>query len=233
MAQQYILVVCLAAVFCLTPLALYLFRFALITRRDHPTVISGPWDFVGLVAGLSGFILFGGSLILFLFQSNFRYWMRGNAESLRIAWGREGVTWIILAALYLLFVIGTIALTLASRRRSLVVYNVDPAAFEATVTEVFEHLGRPIERKGKLWIASIPLFELDSFAGGHTVTLRWVSEDQTLFQEVDRLLREALRNVVTEENATTRWLMAFAGGLGFWALCCLGLLLFFAASLRR
>jgi hypothetical protein len=232
-AAQSILVVCLVAVFCLTPLALYLFRLALVTRRDHPTVISGQWDFVALVAGLSGFILFGGGLVLSLLQSNMRYWMRGNFESLRSAWGQDKVTWIILASIYVLLVIGIVGLTLASRRRSLVVYNVDPAAFEVTVLEVFEQLGRPIERRGNLWIGAEPLFELEPFAGGHTVTLRWVSDDRLLFQEVDRLLREALRNVLTDENATTRWLMAIAGGLGFWAVCCFGLLLFYVVSLRH
>src|SRR6476661_8012817 len=91
----FILVLCLAGVFCLAPLAIYFLWLAFVTRRDQPTVISGPWDFVGLVAGLSGFILFGGGLVLSLVQSNFRYWMRGNFESLRAAWGQEKVTWIL------------------------------------------------------------------------------------------------------------------------------------------
>src|SRR5262245_41137999 len=158
---MFILVICLAGVFCLTPLALYLFRLGMLTRRERPTLVSGPWDFVGLVLGLSGFILFGGGLVLSLFQSNFRYWMRGNFESLRAAWGQERVTCVLLTLLYLVAVVGWIALTLAARRRSLVVYNVEPAAFESTLTEVFEQLNRPVERRGNLWVGSLPLFELD------------------------------------------------------------------------
>src|SRR5262245_54900401 len=126
---MFILVICLAGVFCLAPLALYLLWLATVTRRERPTLVSGQWDFVGLVLGLSGFVLFGGGLVLSLFQSNFRYWMRGNFESLRAAWGQEKVTWVLLALLYLIAVTGWIVLTLAARRRSLVVYNVDPAAF--------------------------------------------------------------------------------------------------------
>jgi hypothetical protein len=232
MKPEHVLMVCLGGVFCLTPLALYLFTLARITRRDHPTVVSGSWDFAGVVLGLSGFIIFGGGLVLSLLQSNFRYSTRGNLEAFRDAWQREGTTWILVSVSYLLLVIGIVVLTLAARRRSLVVYNVDPAAFEATITEVFEHLGRPIERSGNLWSSGTPLFELDRFVGGQTVTLRWVSDDVRLFQEVERLLREAVRNVEPDENVASRWLMACAGGLGFWSACCFGLLLVYVFSGR-
>src|SRR6187402_3974874 len=107
---MFILVLCIAAVFCLVPLSIYLQWLALITRRDRPTVLSGQWDFVGLAAGLSGFVLFGGGLVLSLVQSNFRYWMRGNFESLRAAWGQEKVTWSLLALLYIAIVVGWIVI---------------------------------------------------------------------------------------------------------------------------
>ena len=90
-------------------------------------------------------------------------------------------------SLYAIAVVGWIALTLASRRRSLVIYNVDPTAFEATLTEVFEQLSRPVERRGNVWISGVPLCELDRFIGGQTVTLRWLADDRQLFQEVERL----------------------------------------------
>lgn len=229
--RQYVLVVCLGAMVCLAPLALYLFRLAQVTRRDHPTVVSGSWDFVGLVAGLSGFILFGGGLLLSLLQSNMRYWMRGNFEAFRAAWGQDKVSWIIIAAVYLLVVIGIVGLTLVGRRRSLVVYNVEPDAFEAVVAEVFEHLGKPVERRGDIWSHGEPLFALDSFSRGRTVTLRWLSSDEVLFREADRLLREALQSVFTRPNPTTRWLMAIAGGLGFWSVFCFGLFMVYVVSM--
>jgi hypothetical protein len=222
----FILVLCLAAVFCLAPLAVYLLWLAFVTRRHRPTVVSGQWDFVGLVAGLSGFVFFGGGLVLSLVQSNVRYWMRGNFESLRAAWGQEKVTWTILALLYVLLVVIWIATALAARRRSLVVYNIDPAAFEATLSEIFEQLNRPVERRGNLWISSVPVAEVDRFIAGRTVTLRWVGEDRLLFQDVERLLREAVRNVVPDENPATRWLMAAAVGAGVCAASCFGLLVY-------
>jgi len=222
----FILVLCLAAVFCLAPLAVYFLWLAFVTRRHRPTVISGTWDFVGLVAGLSGFVFFGGGLVLSLVQSNFRYWMRGNFESLRAAWGQEKVTWVLLALLYVTIVLAWIGLVLASRRRSLVVYNIDPGVFESTVTEIFEQLNRPVERRGNLWLGPAPLAEVERFPAGRTATLRWVGEDPLLFQEIERLLREAVRTIVPDENPATRWLMAGAMGAGASAACCFGLLVY-------
>jgi len=232
MRPEHVLIVCLGGVFCLTPLAAYLYTIARITRRDHPTVVSGAWDFAGVVLGLSGFIVFGGALVLSVLQSNVRYATRGNLEAFRDAWQREGHVWIVVSVSYLVVVLGVIVLTLLSRRRSLVVYNVEPAAFEATVAEVLEQVGRPAERRGNLWSSGGPLFEVDRFVGGQTVTLRWVSDDVRLFQEVERLLREALRTVYPDDNVASRWLMAAAGGLGFWSACCLGLLLVYIFSSR-
>lgn len=227
MGSLYILVLLfLAGAFCLAPLTVYLLWLAQITRRDQPTVLAGTWDFAGLIVGLSGFILFGGALVLTVLQENFRFWMHGNIAGFRVAWDNEKVTWILLASAYLILVVGGITLTLLSRRQSLVFYNIDPNSFEATLTEVFEHLGRPIERRGNLWLSSVPLFELDLFPRGRTVTLRWINEDQLLFVEVERLLREGVRSLFTENNPSTHWLQAAAVGAGVSTICCFGLLIY-------
>jgi hypothetical protein len=223
---SFILVICLAGSFCLAPLAVYLLWLAQITRRERPTIISGTWDYAVLMVGLSGFILFGGGLTLSLLQSNFRYWMRGNLESLRAAWGQEWLTWSFLALLYILMVVGGIGLTLLSRRRSLVVYNVDLPVFESTLSEVFEHLNRPVERRGNVWFSGGPVLELDRFPRGKTVTMRWIGEDHLLYQDVERLLRETIRSLYTEENAVTQWIMAAAFGVGLSAISCFGLLIY-------
>jgi hypothetical protein len=228
----FILAVCLCGVFCLIPLALYFWWLSQITRRERPKPISGSWDFAGLLLGLSGFIVFGGGLLLTLCQSNFRYWMRGNAEALRSAWIQERVTWMILVAFYLLVVAGIAGLTLLARRRTIVVYNVEPAAFEALLTEVFDQLGRPIERRGRQWVGGAPLCELDTFEGGRTVTLRWVSDDVRLFEEVDRQLRAALATHSTGDNPASRWLMAAAVGTAATVACSFGLLLYGLSLMR-
>ncbi len=204
----------LTGVFSLAPLLLYLLWLSYITRRERPTILTGPWDFAALMVGLSGFILVGGGLLLFLMQSNVRFLIRGNFEALREAWAKEYLVWVGTILLYFLFVVGGVALTLQSRRRTLVIYNVDPAAFETTLAEVFEQIGRPVERRGNLFVGGLPLCEVDPFAGGRTVTFRWVSEDHLLFQEVERQLREAVQTLAPSENPAARWLSTTVVGLG-------------------
>jgi hypothetical protein len=229
----FIVSVCLCGTFCLAPLTMYLMWLARLTRREHPTPISGPWDFAGVLVGLSGFIVVGGGLVLTLFQSNFRFWMRGRAEGLRNAWSQESTTWILFVAIYLLVVLGCAGLTLLARRRTLVVYNVEPAAFETVLREIFDQLGRPIERRGKLWSDGIPLCEVDTFEAGRTVTLRWVSGDVRLYEEVTRQLRAALAAQFTAENPVNQWLTAGAVGSGVLALCSCGLLLYGLSIIAR
>ena len=117
-------------------------------------------------------------------------------------------------------------MTLVSRRRSLVVYNVDLPLFESTLSEVFEHLNRPVERRGNVWFSGVPLLELDRFPRGKTVTLRWLAEDHLLYQDVERVLRDTIRSLYTEENAVSQWIMAAAFGVGLSAICCFGLLIY-------
>ena len=222
----YILAICLCGVFCLVPLTMYLMWLARVARRDRPIVVSGPWDFAGVLLGLSGFLLFGGGLVLTLAQSNFRFWMRGNIEAFRAAWVEERVTWTLLMLFYAFIVIGFAAITLAARRRTLVVYNIDPAALETVLTELFDQLGRPVERRGKLWVGGDPLFELDTFEGGHTATLRWASPDERLFEDVTRHLRAALGSHPAGENPAAGWLRAAAVGSGAVVVCSFGLLVY-------
>jgi len=229
----FILALCLCGAFCLAPLAMYLMWLSRVTRRETPTAVSGPWDFVGVMIALSGFVVVGGGVLLNLFQSNFRYWMRGNAEAFRAAWVEERVTWTLFVVFYLLVVLGCAGFTLLSRRRTLVVYNVEPAAFEAVLREAFEQLGLPIERRGKLWVGRGPVCEVDTFAAGRTVTLRWLADDAHLFEDVNRLVRAGLPAVATEENSVTTWLNAVAVGAGVAAISSLGLLVYGLALMGR
>lgn len=223
---SFILVVCLTGVFCLSPLVFYLLWLALLNRRDRPTVVAGRWDFAALLCGLSGFILFGGGLLLSLLQSNVRFWMRGNFEALREAWGQEQTSWTLIVLAYLVFVVGGAVLTLLSRRRTLVVYNVDPGQFEIMLAELFDQMGRPIERRGNLWVGGVPLFEVEPFAAGRIVTLRWVSDDPQLFQEVERQVREAVPALPGKDCTSARWFTTAAVGCGVIAGFCLILLVY-------
>lgn len=233
MLLPFILVVCACGVFCLIPLTMYLLWLGAVTHRERPTVVTGPWDFAGVLFALSGFATFGAGLVLTFAQANFRFWMRGNFEALRGAWAQERGSWVLLVGFYLTVLIGWAAFVLLARRRSLVVYNVEPAALEGLLQEVFEQLNRPLERRGKLWVGADPLFELDAFESGHTATLRWVSDDERLFEEVSRLLRAALASHPSAENPAEGWVRSAAYGCALIVLCCFGLLVYGLTLLAR
>lgn len=209
----FALVVCLAGIFSLAPLALYILWLAVLNKKRRPTVVSGGWDFAALCGGLSGFVLFGGGLVLTLLQSNVRYIFRGNIEALKAAWGQEQLAWMAVVVAYLLVVVGGGWLTLTLRRRSLVVYNVEPDAFEAAIAEVFDHMGQTVTRRGNLWSGTTPLFELEPFHAGKCVSLRWVSDDDRLFEEVARHLGPAVADLAPHDNQTARWLTSSAVGI--------------------
>ncbi len=229
---SFILVICLAAVFSLAPFALYLLWLTTLNRRVHPTILGGGWDFAALLGGLAGFVLFGGGLFLALVQSNVRFLMRGNVEALRDAWGHEQLTWTLTAAAYLIIVVGGCVLTLMARRRTLVIYNVDPGQFEVTLAEIFDQMGRAVERRGNLWVSGVPLLELERSESGRTVIVRWVSNDLHLFQEIERHLREAIPSLRGGDNLAARWLMSGAvSSLVIVVFCCV--LLVYGLALRR
>jgi hypothetical protein len=205
----FIFVLCLAGVTCLTPLGLYLLWLYTLGRRPRPTVVPGGWDFTALACGLGGFLLFGGGLLLALVRSNVRFGVRGNFEALRDAWAEERLTWGLVTLAYLVVVLGGVVAAGLTRRRSLVVYNVEPDLAEAALADLFDQLGRPVERRGNLWVAGTPLFELEPFAAGRTVTLRWLADDRRLFEEVARHLRQALPPT-DRDNPAAPWLMTGA-----------------------
>ena len=229
---SFILVVCLATVFSLAPFALYLLWLTTLNQKAHPTLLGGGWDFAALLGGLAGFLLFGGGLFLSLLQSNARFFLRGNLEALRDAWGHEQLTWSLTAVAYLLIVAGGATLALLSRRRILVVYNVDPNQFETTLSEVFDQMGRTVDRQGNLWSSGGPLLELERSENGRAVMVHWISSDRPLFQELERHLRIAVPSLPGGENVVARWLMFGAvSSLALVVFC--SVLLIYGLSLVR
>lgn len=228
----FIFVFCLAGVCCLVPLGGYLFWLYALSRKNGPAVVPGGWDFAALVAGLSGFFLFGGGLLLALVRSNVRFAVRGNFEALRDAWAQERTAWVLVAVGYLLAVAGGAVLVGLARRRWLVVYNADPDLVEATLADLFEQLGRPVERRGDLWVAGTPVFEVDPFPAARTVTVRWLSDDRRLFQEVARHLRDAVPADPGRDNPAAPWLLTGAVLCGIVSTFCAVLLGYGLAVLR-
>src|SRR5205085_12077393 len=102
----------------LFPLFGYLLVLGLINRRRAPLMVPGTWDFVGVLLGMSGFILAGSGYLLYQIAVVCRSFGLGSA----LLW--------LFAVLYLLLVVLIVLFVLVQRRRYTVVYNVNPRTFE-------------------------------------------------------------------------------------------------------
>ena len=65
------------------------------------------------------------------------------------------------------------------------------------------------------------------------MTLRWISPDQRLYEDVNRLLRSALATQTTDDNPASRWIMSAAVGSGVIVLCSFGLLMYGLSLMGR
>lgn len=221
----------------LLPLALYLLVVGRINRRAHPLIVPGVWDFIGVLVGVSGFLLFGCRLIL-----------DRVADSIHLGWmvrsnGYESLSrtqlGVILSALYFVVVVALVAVQFSRCRRSTSVYNVDPEQMQTALTEVFERLGMKPLRSGQTFFFRKPgtpiaeiltasmttaVLEIDVFGSFRHVTLIWDSTTAGIRNEVESELEEVLTDSPTE-----------SGEVGFWftlsGLFLLGLALIATAAL--
>jgi hypothetical protein len=142
----------------LFPLAFYCLVLGTINRRSQPLMVSGCWDFVGLLCALSGFLLIvGPGLIDGLYKREVeRIYQRDieNAAKGAPQVGTEepqasvdnqvqsaGVQWWIIWASYFAVTVGGAAILAWTRRNVAVIYNLDPASLQDVLIRTFERIG--------------------------------------------------------------------------------------------
>jgi hypothetical protein len=142
----------LILVACFLPLALYLTLLGLLNRRRHPVMVSGVWDFVGILFAASGFLLFGGPAVLSGLHERWRYfWLFG--EGAPRAGGPGGWQfWVFLSALYFAVVVAGCAAVFVRQRRLTSIYNVESAVVERSLAEACAQLGLDPLRSGNLYL---------------------------------------------------------------------------------
>jgi hypothetical protein len=138
------------------PLALYLLVLGHVNRRPRPVIVSGTWDFIGVLFAASGFLLCGGPAVLSALDERLRlFWLvgEGGRESLAGA----GQVSLLLFGLYFLVVVVGSALIFWRQRSLTSIYNVEPVAVEETVMDACEHLGLDPIRSGNLFVFGLTL----------------------------------------------------------------------------
>src|SRR5262249_15814994 len=144
---------------CLFPVSLYCLFLAMLHNRRHATMISGSWDFAGVLIALSGFLLVGGTALVFAFHSAARdFWLHGDTLSdLRRSHAQSGTLTFLIWGSYLVVVVGGALYLLRHRATSTVVYNLAPDELEEVMSAVFARLDIPHSRRGdRLYIGYGP-----------------------------------------------------------------------------
>jgi hypothetical protein len=134
------------------PLAIYLLVLGLLNRHRHPLLISGVWDGIGLLFGVSGFLLFAGPAVLGTLSERWRvFWLLGRGDiSLAAAEGAWPM-WIFLAFLYFLLVVCGVAMYLWRQRRLTAIYNSNSDTVEQAVSDICKELEINLVRSGDLY----------------------------------------------------------------------------------
>jgi hypothetical protein len=229
-----VIAVCFGGLFCLAPASLYLCWLAAVNRRDRPVVTSGGWDFVRVLAALSGFLLVGGSILLGLVRNHpqlfpelFEALRHANGfDKLRATFETQWMWWMALFGGYFA-VIGLAVLTgFRGRGRTLAVYNVDTSTAEAAVEYALAQAGLTAVRAGNVWADSRKLVQLVPFHGARHATVRLLCPHPREREEIERHLRADLARAAAPDNPVAAWLSLLAGGAVFTVVTFVGLLLY-------
>lgn len=138
------------------PVAIYLLVLGGINRRRYPLMVSGVWDFVGILFASSGFLLVGGPVILSTVTgSNERwrmFWLTGRPGSGLSSFDILWQTWLFFSVLYFATIVAGSAYILWRQRHLTSIYNAAPALVERCLEQVLEKLQLQPVRSGGLYL---------------------------------------------------------------------------------
>ena len=221
----------------LAPVAVYLSVLAWINRRPRGMLVSGPWDFAGILLAASGFLLFGGPALIVSFDRTtvWRFeWLLGGkntSEAEILTTGR-----IIFFGLDFVAVVGTV-LVLYLRRRLTVIYNVDPLLVEQVLSNPLQEKQLHCSQVSNVLVIDSPGANNPLLVTGPVsvevevseqlchVSLRWTPADSLLRREIETRLRTALANATAPGGQVGDWLLIISTLLSFALLVGLAILI--------
>jgi LPXTG-motif cell wall-anchored protein len=123
------------------PLAIYFLVLAIFNRSNHPIMVPGTWDFVGVLLAGSGFLLLGGPTILSGLHEEWRLsWLLRQTRFLNGV-GENWYFWISLWGLYLVLIVAGSAFLIRRRKNQTSIYNIEPDVLERVLVQVLDRLG--------------------------------------------------------------------------------------------
>jgi hypothetical protein len=139
------------------PVAVYCLVLGMLNRRTNPVMVSGPWDFLGVLLAASGLILFGGPAALTMFyDKEVRDFLVGRYHDFGTHFSSLFYKWWGIWALYYLLVLGCAGFLVWLRRGKTAVYNIEPAALDETLARVLERLDLEWARLGNRVFIGFP-----------------------------------------------------------------------------
>jgi hypothetical protein len=187
------------------PLAVYLLVLGSLNRRRHPLLVPGVWDGIGLLFGVSGFLLFAGPAVLTTLSERWRlFWLLGRGDV---------PPWGFLALLYFLLVVGGAALYLWHQRSLTAIYNTNADEIARVVADICKEIKTSPMRSDNVFLFQEQgvILEVDSFPLMHHVTLRWEPAAAPLRRVVEAELSRRLSEIAVDDNLLGSWLLT--GGL--------------------
>jgi len=240
----------------LFPLALYLLWLSWINRQERPVWVAGVWDFIGLLAAASGFLLVGGPAVLSSLHERWRlFWLFGQRSEATASLDAAFRLWLTLAVLYFLVVVTASAWGLWRSRAMSCIFNVDGDVFHRVLLDCCERVGFNPVQIGDQFLFELPseplpvsdrsvasqpasaagdaaasprkiVLKVDYFAPLHHVTMYWKPADSPVRLVIERELRRRLREIPAPDHDTGSWF----GLLGSFLLV-IGMLILFVLAI--
>jgi len=194
------------------PLGLYLLALGHVNRRVRPLMLSGTFDAVGLLFGLSGFLVLGGPAVLTALQERWRIlWLMGDPGPVRESLAANQAWWVLAAGTYFLAVLAGCAWHLSRSRALTSVYNVEPELLREELNGACRSLGLSPLVAGDLYQfgegQDVALLDLEPFEAMKHVTLRWSPLDSPLRPMLERELARRLDEAGSPDHEAGLWLM--------------------------
>jgi hypothetical protein len=228
------------------PIAVYLLLLGALNRSRHPILVSGTWDFVGVLFAASGFLLCGGPAVLSLLNDRWRETWLFSEPGEHAPTSPGSLFWLFLYFAYYVAVLACAAFLVRRRRRLTAVYNALPEDVEAALLQAFDRLGLhsirtgptyhldplpdvPVDKNGnKSGVIRAPSaaspgpadLEVESFPAMKHVSLCWEPADYRLRLEVERELAEQLGQRLSPRNDVGPWMTVL--GLAILAITVVG-----------